>query len=1090
LRSAVGEARAKSGAASEERSILLTLAGLLLVALLVRLLFIGADGFKTDVSTFEAWALLLSEHPLNEFFAKASFADYPPGYFYVLWLIGHLYKLLVHSDPTYGILKIFVKLPGIVMDLVDAALIFAIVRRFASLAWAFGASAFFAFNPAVIFVSAYWGQVDSVAAALVLGAILLVFDAATKDAKAATSSIVWAWVLTAASILIKPPAVVLVPLLLAFSVATEDRARRLFATALGVGAALVFAFLATIPFHPTLNPIDEFAWLYGRYQYASSVYPYNSVNAFNLYSMVHHFWEPDSQLLPSFSIFGRTLGIPQYGWGIVLFLAAVALVVSRYVHSREPTAFLEGAMVLSLGYFVLLTRMHERYVFDALLLAVPLAALRTRYLWAAIVLSLTLLGNLFYSLDYLVVMNGKIHGVDPSDLFPWLSHPMSLLNVAVFFYLGFVYLGAGAADPIERIDLSQAWQRLSNPVRHWFLPLEGVVAMTRVDWLIAAGMTVGSFALTALNYQYPNEKIFDEIYYARAGEEYLKHKEIFEFTHPPLTKLIITASMLLFGGLHGAGDSGVGWRFLNLVVGAVMVLVIYWFAKRLLGSTPFATLAAGLLLLDGFHYVQSRIATPEITVAFFSLLTLYAFYRFWIASQVRVAPQLGPVISRVALTEGVGIVAATALALAVALFAGHGQTTAAKIVLFLYVELGAYIAVRLLAPFFRRARALVSYAEGSTWSDGTLTTFDGGSVAKGGVSPGEATTAAKRGLVYNDEELLIKYERDGSAQYVTPQGEATFEPSGTMSAGAATIDGSSAGRIWLWILAACGGCLAASKWNGLFDFFVIWLLAVLVASQRLWRPLARILGRSGAPVRPASWGNPFGFSVDLVIAVMLFVGATIYVLTYIPYFQLASHTFSDLIALQRQMYDYHNTLTATHPYGSKWWEWPLILRPISYYYHDFRAGAATSDSLACCVAEILALPNPVLWWLGLISVPFIAYLAVRERNKGYLLLVTAYFFQWLPWIASPRVAFEYHFLPNLAVICLADAVLMQRIWNRATDAAGVEGWFAWPRPIVWAFSLLVVWAFVFFYPVYSGIHVPWNEWDARMLHWLFQNQWV
>jgi len=1096
LRSAVDRVPVKSGAAAEERSTRLTLVALLLVALIVRLLFIGAEGFKNDVSTFESWALTITERPLSEFFAKAGFADYPPGYFYVLWVIGHLYKLFVHADPGWNILKVFVKMPGILMDLVDAALIFAIVRRFASTSWAFGAVALFAFNPATIFISAYWGQVDSVAAGLVLGAILCVFDAASKDAKAATYPIVGAWVLTAASILIKPPAIVLIPLLLAFSVATDEKARRLAATVIGVAAAAVFTFIATVPFHPTLNPIDEFAWLYGRYQFASSVYPYNSVNAFNLYAMVHHFWEPDSQFL---------LILPQYGWGIVLFLAAIALVVSRYVQSREPVAFLEGAMILSLGYFILLTRMHERYVFDAFLLAIPLAALRRRYLWATLALSVTLLANLFYSFDYLRAMSAKTPGLDASDLIPWLSHPLSALNVAIFFYLGFVYLGAPVADPIERIDLSQTWQSLINPVRHWFSPLAGVAVMTRIDWAIAVGMSIGSFVLTWFNYQYPNEKIFDEIYYARAGEEYLKHKDIFEFTHPPLTKLIITASMLLFGGLHGAGDTGAGWRFLNLVVGALMVLVLYWFAKRLLSSTPFAVMAAGLLLFDGFHYVQSRIATPEITVAFFSLLTLYAFYRFWIASQVRVAPELGPEIRPVILTEGLGVVAVAALAVAFAVLLGHDQTTVAKIVIFLYVFAGGYIAVRLAAPLFRKARALVSYAEGSTWGGGTLSTFDGGSVAKGAMSAGQSTKQAKGGLVYSDEELTINYARDGSARYVAPEGEAEFSPAGTMSAGGATIDGRSAGRIWLWVLALCGGCLAASKWNGLFDFFVVWFLALLVASQRFWLPLARRLGRAVTVPRPASWGNPFGFSVDLVIAVMLFVGTTIYVLTYIPYFQLPAHTFSDMVALQKQMYDYHSELTATHPYGSKWWEWPLILRPISYYYHDFRMGAASNLPNACCVAEILALPNPIVWWMGLISVPFIAYLAIRERNKGYALLVTAYFFQWLPWIASPRVAFEYHFLPNLAIICLADAVLMQRIWNRAQDAPRwiegsigfkdapdwVERWFAWPRPLVWAFGLIAVWAFVFFFPVYSGMKVPWNVWDARMLHWLFRNnQWV
>src|ERR1700676_534576 len=484
---------------SEKRSTGLALAGLLAVALLVRLLFIGADGFKNDVSTFEAWALTLAEYPLSDFFAKAGFADYPPGYFYVLWIVGHLYKLTVHSDPTCGILRIYVKVPGVVMDLVDAALIFAIVRRFASKAWAFGACALFAFNPAAIFISAYWGQVDSVAAGLVLGAILCVFDAAAKTGKAATYAIVGAWVLTSASILIKPPAVVLVPLLIAFAVASDDRARRLTATALGVVAGLVLAYLASVPFHPAANPIDQFAWLYSRYQYASGVYPYHSANAFNLYVMVHRFWEPDNQLLPNVSIFGHTVGFPQYGWGIVLFLAAIALVVSRYIQSGKPTDFLAGAMILSLGYFVLLTRMHERYIFDAFLLAIPLVALRRRYLWAAIVLSLTLLANLYYSLDYLRVMNNQV-SADPADLIPWLSHPMSLLTVAAFFYLGFVYLGASAADPIERIDLWRAWQNLNNAARNWFSPLAGMVAMTRLDWLIAGGMTIFLFLLIFARY--------------------------------------------------------------------------------------------------------------------------------------------------------------------------------------------------------------------------------------------------------------------------------------------------------------------------------------------------------------------------------------------------------------------------------------------------------------------------------------------------------------------------------------------------------------------------------------------------------------
>lgn len=1076
VRPAAPPARAAAGSAATALAFGL----LLVVALLVRLAFINAEGFKNDVSTFESWSLTLADHPLRDFFATAGFADYPPGYFFVLWFVGHAYRLLVHADPTYGLLKIAVKLPAIVMDLVDTVLIYTIVRRFASVAWGFAAAAAYAFNPATIFISAYWGQVDSVAGGLTLGALLLVIDAGRRTGRAQTLSLVGAWLLLAYSILMKPPAVVLVPLFLAYAFATDDRAeraRRMVATGIGIAGSFALAYLAALAFHPGWNPLGQFAWLLGRYAYASGVYPYNSVNAFNLYVMaVNHFWQPDSVLIPAWNVAGHVIGLPLYVWGIGLFAAAVLLVVSRYVQRRDPVAILEAAMILSLGYFVLSTRMHERYIFNAVLLAVPLVFYRRRYVYATYVLSFTLLANLFYSFDYLRVVDGHIGGVDPTDLFPYLSRPCALLNVATFFYLGYVYLGAGN-DALERFDFGGVLARAGSRARAWFSPLEGTAWMTARDWVLAASLSIASFVLTFIDYTWPSEKIFDEIYYARAGEEYLSHKEIFEFTHPPLTKLWITLSMILFGGLHHGGDTAAGWRFLNLVMGALMVFAIYCFAKRLLGSTPFATVAAGLLLFDGFHYVQSRIATPEITVAFFSLLTLYAFYRFWIASQVRVAPLLARASwpPYAAAFAGVAVLAAV-FASAVA----HGQGRAAWIVAFLYAASGLYVAARALVPRLLRSQHVVSYAEGSRVAGGVLRTPDDGLIpAHGAPTAGRTTHLEKNELVFDDEGVRVAYARGGAVEYASDDGTANFAPAGTMRAGAATIDGARDGRLWLWLLALSAGCLAASKWNGLFDFFVVWGLTFAVVLQRQWGTLLRAAGRASAGL--ALWGNPFGFSIDLVVATMLFVGGTIYTLCYIPYFTLG-HTFGDLVGLQQQMFGYHYDLKATHPYGSKWWQWPFILRPISYYYHDWRVGAATQDPTACCVAEIIAIPNPAVWWFGLVSIPVIAWLGWRERNKGFILLVCAYFLQWLPWASSPRVAFEYHFFPNLAVICLANAAVLQRAWQ--------YGKTEWPRVAVAAYLMLVVVLFFFFYPVLAGLHVRWDVWDARMWHWLMHNQWV
>jgi dolichyl-phosphate-mannose--protein O-mannosyl transferase len=177
------------------------------------------------------------------------------------------------------------------------------------------------------------------------------------------------------------------------------------------------------------------------------------------------------------------------------------------------------------------------------------------------------------------------------------------------------------------------------------------------------------------------------------------------------------------------------------------------------------------------------------------------------------------------------------------------------------------------------------------------------------------------------------------------------------------------------------------------------------------------------------------------------------------------------------MYWYHSSTVAnaTHPYSSVWWQWPIEQIPVSYYYKDFRIGAALNNGAACCVAEILALPNPAVFLLGLISVPLTGWLAWRERNKGYALLFVTYLLQWLPYAKSPRLMFEYHFLPNLAVIVLCDAVLIAYVWkwlaSRSLDRA---------RWSLAAYGALVVVLFAFFYPVLAGTKVTYDQWYARM----------
>jgi dolichyl-phosphate-mannose--protein O-mannosyl transferase len=1028
------------------------LIAILAAGFVVRLLLLPSLGFHNDIAAFEAWTLTLQDNPPWQFYAKTSFADYSPGYFIVLWAISGIYTVLGHlhlintNDPSYFALRLLVKVPALVMDLVDAALIYAIVRRYAREAVALGAAALFALNPATIYVSAYWGQIDSVSWGFVLLALWLALRSSDEPRKL-TARLVWAWLAIAFSILIKPQGTLVAVVLLAFAFAPVDadlRMRRLRATAIGLGGSLLLALGVAALFHASANPVDLITWLFDRYRIGSAVYPYNTVNAFNLYAIKQTFWQSDLAALP---IFGINLGA-MWLWGVVLVLAASALIVARYLQERTDRAFLEAAMLVAFAFFILATRMHERYIYGAFLLAFPLVAFGRQQIWTTVVLSVTTLLNLVYSFAYQNVMETHPAGIDPVNIWGAGSHLIAAVNVAMFFLLGYVYLG-GSVRVLEVAESDAA--RIGARARAWFDPREGIVAMRRLDWLYAGLFTVSSLVLCLILVRWPAEKIFDEIYYARAGEEYLKHVEIFEFTHPPLTKLLVTLSMMLFGGLHGLGDTALGWRFLNVVVGALMVGVLYVFAKRLTGSTLFAAIASGMLLFDGFHYVQSRIATPEITVAFFSLTTLYAFYRVWTASAARrenVAPLNAATIRIFVAMLFVGALAGIGVATALVNLGPHTRgpelRPAAWVTAFLYVEVVFYLAARWMSSRQPEVVAVASYADGSRVELG-----DKG-VTK--LRPSEGLMGpARRDL-----------KPDGKLVYASPAGTAIFEPSGEMQAPGGSTNGNEMWR-WIALLAISSGALAASKWNGLFDFFVVWVCVAAVVAQRFVR-------------RPALFGNPFGMPLDVIVGVMLVVAGAIYTACYIPFFTLG-HNFVDMVALQTEMFNYHDHLVATHPYASSWWQWPILERPISYFYHDFRPAALANDPTACCVAEILALPNPFVWWFGLITVPLVGVFAWFERNRSYALLVVAYFLQWLPWILSPRIAFEYHFFPNLAIIVLCNTIVLQKVWNWVP--AGAASSFI-PRLSVGVYLAVVVWAFAFFYPVLAGTHVTWDAWHARM----------
>ena len=1051
------------------------LAGVVAAGFVLRLALISDRGFTTDISTFEFWATSLAEHGFAHFYAGAGFADYPPGYLYVLAALGHVWEAFFKAGDSghYVVLALLVKVPAIVADACVGILLYSVTRRFALTGWALGASALYLLNPAVIFNSAAWGQVDSVAAGLALLAIYCLL----RSDHGAPDRIDWwvvaAWPAIASSLLIKPQAAVVLPVMLAFTLVDPARRRsRTVASSVGIALGLALAIGLTEPFHPS-NPVEALAWLLQRYAFGSSVYAFNSVNAFNLWAIRGQLWQPDTAPLTAFG--WLSLG-PQYLWGLVLLGGALGLVLWRYVRAKTSRALLESCAIATLAFFVLSTRMHERYSFDGLLFTIACIPFAARYLRGAIVLSLVLLANLQYALQYLQAMQVPVAGANTQNLWGPATTVFALLAVGTFFWLGYQFLGSEQVADTGPPRLN---------ARRWFDPGEGLTALrTPLDYIVMGALGAGSFVLSFVNYWRPDGSscwtmgairhcgIFDELYFARAGEEYLQNLRIYENTHPPLSKLLVTLSMMLFGGL-AHGDTPYGWRFLDVVFGALVVMLLYAFAKRVTGSTVFAGIAALLLVCDGMHFVQSRIATPEGFVVFFATLATYAFYRFWLASQTSARRRVPVPRWAFAASAGVALMAGSIVALLAHLI--WWFDTASAVLLALYAGCGAYLAMRnvVLERMFGSGSEQ-TFADGSyALTDGAGTTLyapDGGAIDDRGKIVRGARSRSRNGvLTYDEHELHIEYLRDASIRYATPSGVATYSNDAI-----ASQSGTGSGRAsapWLVLFTIALGCLVSSKWYGVMGFGVSFLVLIVVALQGLvW------------PRRPLLWGNPRGFRLDVALVTIVFISATVYALVWVPDLVRHSpdpnevHNVNDVVERQYSMFEYHDVTVrnATHPYSSKWSEWPLDLVPVAYYYSDRRAD--TANPAGCCIEEVTSMPNPMILWFGLVCVPLVAVLAWRERNKGYALIVLTYLLQWLPWMRSPRITFAYHFYVDIPLICLCNAIVLQRTWRWGRRA----GRHQFAGAAVAAYVSIAVAAFVYFYPILSAHGITWNQWHQRM----------
>ncbi|HEY8757267.1 MAG TPA: phospholipid carrier-dependent glycosyltransferase, partial [Candidatus Limnocylindria bacterium] len=241
---------------------------------------------------------------------------------------------------------------------------------------------------------------------------------------------------------------------------------------------------------------------------------------------------------------------------------------------------------------------------------------------------------------------------------------------------------------------------------------------------------------------------------------------------------------------------------------------------------------------------------------------------------------------------------------------------------------------------------------------------------------------------------------------------------------------------------------AASKWAAFYT-----LAGVLVAALAV-TAFAYANGRPGR-------GGPLdllagkGKNAALLFLAFAIIPVGIYLASYARWFGGPTAPYGwDLIELTKQMYWYHSGLTSPHPAASPWWSWPIVLKPVYWYFGQSDNGNN---------AYIYDAGNLALFWGALVATAWCAIAALRARSIGLAFVVFAFLVQYVAWIPISRVLFFYHFFTALPFYLLVLSVWLAYLWD-----TGRKGF-------VVGYLAVAAAAFVYFYPFVSGQPVPGSQ---------------
>lgn len=322
--------------------------------------------------------------------------------------------------------------------------------------------------------------------------------------------------------------------------------------------------------------------------------------------------------------------------------------------------------------------------------------------------------------------------------------------------------------------------------------------------------------------------------------------------------------------------------------------------------------------------------------------------------------------------------------------------------------------------------------------------------------------------------------------------------------------------LYLGLAGIAFGASCATKWNGIFflaGIYAIWGFAwiyELVINKHQFQEIIKNLFNFSInnsvqqqscnisqllPLHKLTQINIWQFIFFLGI-----IPLTFYSLLWIPHLQINPKY--GFIKVHQEILGFHERLggnsPSVHPYCAAWYKWPLLTRPMAYYYQTAHRitdplpvlGPPLPNGAGKVIYDVHALGNPSLWWFGFASILFLLGMlivsvvipAIKQKRLPLpenispdswigLYLVFNYAVNLLPWVRVNRCVFIYHYMTAVVFAFLAIAWFVDQC---------LHSYYRPLRVVGVTISFLIIAAFVYWMPIYLGLPLSPEGYRFRM----------